>query len=213
MSAAFFRRRTLSRPVLFLAPAALLAAVALVLPSCENFSVFGYTTRPNYRTDIHSVRVPLFKSNLILDSTRRGLEMDLTQAVIRRIQVRTPWCKVNTGNEDTELTGTIVSLTKNILNRDQQNLPRETETDMAVEVVWRDLRTGEILSLPKRGPGAPPPPPPDLPPGAPAPPPPGTAVFSIGQLIPEIGQSNATAYKQNIDRLAEQIVSLMEEPW
>jgi hypothetical protein len=208
------RRAALGR---LLAPAALLAPVALVLPSCEaggNFTLLGYTTRPNYRCDICSVRVPIFKSRIYFDETRQGLEMDLTQAIVRQIELKTPY-KVRE-DADTELSGTIIALNKGILNRNQQNLPRETETQLAVEVKWIDLRTGENLTKPARGPGAlPPPPPPD----APAPPP-GTpapqqtvAVFSLGQLIPEIGQSNATAYKQNVDRMAVQIVSMMEEPW
>jgi len=208
MSVAFISRR-----------AALLAPLALLLPSCEsdgNFNLFGYTTRPNYRCDIHSVRVPIFKNLTYRDSTRQGLEMDLTAAIVKQIQLKTPW-KVNVANPDTELSGKILYLTKNILNRNQRNLPRETETDLAVEVEWRDLRTGENLTRPARGPGSlPPPPAPDAPPPPPGRPPPpsqGVAVYSIGQLIPEIGQSNATAYKENVDRLAVQIVAMMEEPW
>ncbi len=199
-----------------MALATLLAPLAL-LPGCEaggNFSVLGYTTRPNYRTDICSVRVPLFRNITYRDSTRQGLEVDLTQAIVRQIQLKTPYTVKE--DADTELSGTIVALTKNILNRNQQNLPRETETDLAVEVKWVDLRTGENLTKPARGPGAlPPPPPPDAPPppGSSPPPSQSVAVFSLGQLIPEIGQSNATAYKQNVDRLAVQIVSMMEEPW
>jgi hypothetical protein len=159
-----------------------------------------------------SVRVPIFKNLTYRDSTRQGIEMQLTQAVVRQIELKTPY-KVKQ-DADTELTGTIVALTKGILNRNQRNLPRETETTLAVEVVWKDLRSGEILSRPAHGPGAlPPPPPPDAPPGTPPPPPPGIAVFSLGHFIPEIGQSNASAYKENVDRLAVQIVSMMEEPW
>ena len=217
MSPARISRRAALRLATFLAPSALLAPLALVAPGCDaggNFTLLGYTTRPNYRTDICSIRVPIFKNFTYRDATRQGIEMDLTRAVVREIELKTPY-KVK-DDADTELTGTIVSLNKNILNRNQQNLPRETETDLAVEVKWVNLLTGENLTKPARGPGAlPPPPPPDTPPPPGSPPPPtGTvAVYSIGQLIPEIGQSNATAYKQNVDRMAVQIVSMMEEAW
>ncbi len=213
MSTAFIRR-----PAMFLAPSALVAMTALLLPSCEsggNFSVLGYTTVPNYRCDIHSVRVPIFKNYSYRDSTRQGIEMDLTQAVIRQIQKVTPF-KVNVESPDTELTGSIDYLNKGVLNRNQQNLPRKTETTLAVQVKWVDLRTGENLSRPSHGPGSlPPPPPPDtpLPPGSPPPPTGTVAVFSLGHFIPEIGQSSATAYKQNVDNMAVQIVSMMEQPW
>ena len=52
------RRTALGRLATFLAPGALLAPLAL-LPGCEaggNFTLLGYTTRPNYRCDITSVR-------------------------------------------------------------------------------------------------------------------------------------------------------------
>src|SRR6266849_5233685 len=134
----------------------LLASLALLLPSCGwdgQFTVLGYTTRPNYDCTIRSVRVPIFKNVTF----RRGLEFDLTRAVIREIEAKTPFKVVAAGcAADSELTGTIVSLNKNLLNRDQQNEVREAETILAVEIIWRDLRPGhegEILSKPRTGPG------------------------------------------------------------
>jgi hypothetical protein len=38
-------------------------------------------------------------------------------------------------------------------------------------------------------------------------------VQSIGGFIPELGQSITTAQQQNVNRLAIQIVSMMEKPW
>jgi hypothetical protein len=190
----------------------LLAGIALLVPACEsdgNFTIFGYTTKPNYDMGIRTVRVPIFKNNTFY----RGWEFELTKAVIREIEAKTPYKVVSAGcAADTELTGTIVSINKNIINRNQLNEVREAETVLAVEVVWRDLRTGEILSKPRTGRGAPPPPI-NLPPGVPPPPPPPVLVQSLGDFIPELGQSVATAQKQNVDRLAVHIVSLMEKPW
>src|SRR5260370_18933359 len=147
---------------------ALMAGLAFLMPSCEwdgQFTFLGYTTRPNYDCSIHSVRVPIFK-NL---SFRRGLEFELTKAVIREIEAKTPFKALGPGcAADTELTGTILSLNKNILNRNQLNEAREAETILSVEIVWRDLRPrhdGDSLSKPRPGPRVPIPPPP--PPGAP----------------------------------------------
>jgi hypothetical protein len=187
-----------------------LALFALLLPSCGwdgHFTVLGYTTRPNYDTAIHTVRVPIFKNT----SFRRGLEFELTQAVVREIEAKTPFKVVSAScPADTELTGTIVSLNKNVINRNQLNEVRDAETILAVEIIWKDLRTGEILSKPKPKPGPdgslPPPPPPGTPP-------PVLTVQSTGRFIPELGQSLTTAEKENVDRLAVQIVSMMEIPW
>ncbi|HMC64019.1 MAG TPA: LptE family protein [Gemmataceae bacterium] len=218
----------------------LLASTALLLPSCNwdgQFTVLGYTTRPNYDCAIHTVHVPMFK-NLTL---RRGIEFDVTRAVVREIEAKTPYKVVSDRyRADTELTGTILVLNKNIINRNQLNEVREAETTLAVNVVWRDLRAGhegEVLSHPAHGsmqpafPSLPAPidashPPPvplpadtPPPPGAPMPgvlvpaEPPPVPVQSVATFIPELGESLTTAEKKNVDRLAVQIVSMMETPW
>jgi hypothetical protein len=210
---------------------------ALLLSACgedRNFTILGYSTQPNYNTSIRTVRVPDFK-NL---TQRRGLEFDLTRAVVREIELKTPYKVVGANcDADTELTGTIISYNKNILNRNQLNEVREAETTLAVELAWKDLRTGEILTRPRRGettpaapllpapgllpgPGAtatplagnnPPLPGMPLPPGAPPQPP--VLVQSVAGFIPELGESLASAYQKNVNRLAVQIVSMMEKPW
>lgn len=190
----------------------LLAALGLLTASCSwdgHFTVLGYTTRPNYDTSIRTVRVPIFKNNTF----RRGLEFDLTRAVIREIEAKTPYKVVSADcDADTELTGTVTRFQKTILNANQLNEVREAETTLGVEIIWRDLRTGEVLSRPRSGgPNAPP-----LPPRAPGEPLPRAEpvlVTSIAGFIPELGGSLTTAEKKNVDRLAVQIVSLMEAPW
>jgi hypothetical protein len=130
-------------------------ALALFMPACEsdgNFKLLGYTTRPNYDCRIHTVRVPIFENRTFI----RGVEFDLTQAVIREIEQKTPYKVVGPySNADTELTGTVKTFTKALLDVSQLNEVREAETTLAVEVVWRDLRTGEYLTKPVRRPGQP----------------------------------------------------------
>jgi hypothetical protein len=194
----------------------LLGGLALSAPGCEeggHFTVLGYTTRPNYDTCIKTVRVPIFKNLTMRDSTREGLEFQLTQAVIREIGLKTPFRVVGAAcDADTELTGTITAFTKIPVNRNQLNEVREAETTLTVEVVWRDLRTGDILSQP---PARPDPIPllADQPPGAGQPPQGPVIVSSVASFIPEVGGSITTARQQNIDKLAVQIVSMMEKPW
>src|SRR5207249_1080172 len=158
------------------------------------------------------------------------MEFDLTRAVVRAIELKTPYKVVSDrGKADTELSGTILALNKNILNRNQLNEIREAETVLTVAVVWKDLRSGEILSQAKpQPPGGAFAPLPDLaqgtggvptvvpPPAAGPPPPPGggpppVLVTSSGTFIPEIGQSLTTSEQLNVNRLATQIVALMEK--
>src|SRR5439155_5424218 len=124
--------------------AVLLAALAL--PGCESgghFTVLGYTTRPNYDTCIKTVYIPIFKCQIMLDETRRQIPFDLTRAVIREIEAKTPYKVVSDrGHADTELTGNVLTLTKNLLLRNQLNEVREAEAVLTVAVVWKDLRSG-----------------------------------------------------------------------
>jgi hypothetical protein len=135
-----------------------LAGLALLLPACESdghFTILGYTTKPNYDMRFHTVRVPIFRNRTFWTTTTvPGLEMDLTQAVVREIELNTPY-KVKQTGADTELLGTIVGFTKAALSYNQFNYQRELETTLIVELIWRDLRTGEILSRAARRPGEP----------------------------------------------------------
>jgi hypothetical protein len=219
----------------------LLVSMALVLPACDSdghFSILGYTTVPNYDPNIRTVYVPIFENRTF----RRGIEQELTMAVVRAIEQNTPFKVVSDCDKaDTELRGTITAFTKGILNRNQLNEVREAETIMTVEVVWRDRRTGEILSGPARRAGdlLPPPAMIDIAPGTVptiplgvagpghqdpqptegamvgplSPPPPAALVSSYSTYIPEVGGSITTSLKRNLDRLALQIVHMMEVPW
>jgi len=192
---------------------ALLALVATLLPGCGtwdgHFCILGYTTRPMYDLSIRTVRVPIFKNLTMI----RGLEFQLTEAVIREIESKTPYKVVQCAEAaDTELIGTIDSFTKAITNVNQLGENRSAETTLTVELVWRDLRpgmAGAVLSQPVPGkPGDPPPPLPAI--GATAPP---VLAQSVASFAPELGESMATAQQQNINRLAVRIVYMMEKPW
>jgi hypothetical protein len=190
-----------------------MAAAMIAMPACAgdgHLNLLGYTTRPNYDTGIRTVYVPIFENKTMQAGPWRGLERQLTDAIVKQIELKTPYKVVGSrARADTELIGTIVVTNKTLINRNQLNEIREGETAVQVEIFWRDLRTGEVLSRPatKTPPGTPPPP------VDPNKPPPVVLVSSFGRFIPELGESVATALKQNCDRMAVQIVSMMERPW
>ncbi len=188
----------------------LVLVAALVLPGCTsdgNFTVFGYTTRPNYDCSIRSVRVQIFKN----ETMRQGLEFELTKAVVREIEAKTTFKVISgEGHADTELTGTITLQNKNVILRTPLNEIRQGEMFMAVGVQWKDLRTGDYLTRPRTGPGSIGP---DSPPGAQLIPPPPVVITATADFAPELGESITTAQQKQINRMAVQIVSMMEKPW
>lgn len=223
------------------------ALIALCAPGCQSssghFCLFGYSPKPMYDTNIHTVYVPIFKNVTLRDTTRQGVEYDLTRMVIQQIESKTPYKVVsNKDCADTELIGTIVNINKGLTNINPNNEIRQAETLMTVNIVWKDLRTGEILSAPARrinnplyttpalpapkaipgviesvpiDPNAPPLTSPvepvDVAPVVPPTPP--AVVQSTDSYAPELGQSTRSALMGNMERIAVQIVSMMEAPW
>ncbi|MFO0805381.1 MAG: LptE family protein [Gemmataceae bacterium] len=201
-----------------------------ILAGCQGTPTFlGYKlgSKALYDTNIKTVYVPVFNNRAFQTTPYRGMEVDITRAVVREINAKTPFKVVSDCDRaDTELKGVIVSITKNILNRNQQNLTREAEVVLTVDVLWRDLRTGKNLSSTQRQipvigvtPGLPPPEAIPFDPSVPLPP--GVTpddsqlpvrLVATGRLIPELGESITTGEQKAINLLAVQIVSMMEKP-
>jgi len=185
---------------------------ALLTPACTgdgHFTFLGYTTKPQYCENIHTVYVPIFKNKAFQAGPLRGLEYELTRSVQRKIEQVTPYKVVHRREDaDTELLGTIVKTDIAIINRNQLNEVREGEIGVSIELVWRDVRTGDILSRPAPGPGGLP-----LHPIDPLAPPPANVMRTTGRYLPELGESTTTALKRATDQMAVDIVSLMEAPW
>jgi outer membrane lipopolysaccharide assembly protein LptE/RlpB len=145
-----------------------------------------------YPPEIRTVYVPMFQSN----SFRRNLGERLTEAVVKEIENRTPYKVVSDPNADSVLTGRLVSETKRVLVPSLTGDAREVQVGMQVQVTWVDrkgrlLRDTQNIPLPEEI----------------------ADISSTGNVVPEVGQSIATAQQQAICRMAEQIVGLMEKPW
>lgn len=152
----------------------------------------GYVVGSPFRQDVRTVHVPIFEN----DSYRRGIELQLTEAVQKRIQDRTSYRLGKAGYSDTVLTGRIISVDKRVENQTRFDDPRELELSLIVEVRWEDSRTGQVLAerrIPMNMQSA--------------------QVMAQSSFAPETGQSLATASQDVTSQLADQIVGLMETPW
>jgi hypothetical protein len=161
----------------------------LLLSGCAAYQIGNQSLYP---LEIHTVSVPVFQSN----SFRRNLGERLTEAVVKEIEKRTPYKVVNDPCADSVLAGRILAEGKRVLVPDVTGDARELETSMRVQVTWVD-RKGRLLRDEKSIP---------LPAEI-------AEVSATSDVVPEVGQSIATAQQEAICRLAEQIVGLMEKPW
>jgi hypothetical protein len=198
-----------------------LTAATLALAGCSGsgFKVAGYTFGPTFDPEVKTVYVPVFKMLAPTTSPYRTLDQDVTRAVIKELNSR-PGIKVvgSPDRADTELVGSIIRVDKLIFNRNQQNQWRDGDIQITVQVVWKDLRTGKLLTN-RGGPNAPPEiqpfdptlpvVPPNAPPGAPQP----VTVTAGGHVVPELGESTTTGVQMAVDKIARQIVNMMEAPW
>ena len=104
----------------------------------------GYTFASPHRKGIKSIFIPMWTRGK--NVYRRELEIRLTEAVIKRIQLDTP-IKVTTKNRaDTMLTGTLEGISQRPMSIDPNTgRTREQEVILTVSFRWSDLRTGELL--------------------------------------------------------------------
>jgi hypothetical protein len=199
-----------------IAPALLLAALGVLLSSCANpgeFCLFGYATAPQYPAHIRTVRVPIFKNETFV----RGIEFELTEAVVKHIEAKTPWKVVHHEGADAELTGKIINVAKRVIIKNQLNEVRDAEVRLGVEVLWRDCHACPPVTDPLPPiEDAPPAPPETVPLGHHGRLPPGKPIIFVQRsatFIPELGESMATARQRVVNELATQVVNMLEVPW
>jgi hypothetical protein len=164
----------------------------LTAGSTSGCAAYRFGAASLYPPDIQTVYVPMFESN----SFRRNLSEGLTELVCKEIDLKTPYKVVGTPNADSVLSGKLIGDTKRVIVEDKFDQPREVEINMAVQVRWLN-RKGDLINQATSVPL-----PQDL-----------ITLSAAGILVTEYGQSVTTAQQQSMQRLATQIVSLMETPW
>lgn len=162
---------------------ALLASIATALTGCGSF----YSFRAPFDKSVRTVYVPIFRSQ----TYRRELNFQLTDLVIKEIEKRSLYKVVGSPNgADTILDGTIVNADKNIVVENPNNLPRELTAMLTVRVSWTHNPPNKQEQVR-----------------------PPVLVSESVNFVPEVGESSSTGFYQACQRLATQIVDMMEEPW
>jgi hypothetical protein len=116
----------------------------LVLSACASDPKEGYVwgSGASYDRSIRTVAVPIFQNT----TYSRGIETELTDAIIKQIQAETPWRVASGGDAQTELSGSITDsrLRQLSINRDT-GFTQELDVELTVDFTWRDKRSGKVL--------------------------------------------------------------------
>jgi len=155
-----------------------LALSLLTIPGC------GYTTKEIYPKQYSTVAVPMFENRTFY----RGVEFDLSEALVKEIQSRTPYKVVSPSVADTMLTGTITSIEQDTLSRTADAaLPQQQEVSVRLDFEWKNLDTGRTLGS-RQG------------------------FEAVGRYVPTrpVRQPLETARQRAVQTLADEIVSTMQ---
>ena len=168
-----------------------LLSIALLsaMSGCAGYQIGNQTLYPAH---ISTVYVPVIESA----SFRRNLGERLTEAVVKEIELRTPYKVTGDPNADSVLRCRLVRDTKRVTIPSRTGDATQLQISMQVDVSWTD-RQGLVLRQ-----AAPLPLPPEI-----------IGVTGSSELTPQVGQSVATAQQEAIQQIAQQIVGMMEAPW
>lgn len=142
-------------------------------------------SRGLYRADIGTVAVPIFANQTYY----RGVEFNLTKAVINQLEQRTPYKVVAREEADTVLEGQITNIRVRTINRYAFNaLPQEQLYLIAVHFTWKDLRTGRIIA--ERH-----------------------AFQQTAPYYPVLGEDTYVGTQDAVEKLAIAVVEELQAPW
>ena len=164
----------------------------LLLPGCMGLGGYQIGSRSLFGPDVQTVYVPMVES----DPTRRHLAERLTEAISKRIEKRSPYKVVDRPNADSVLECRIVEKSQRVSIVDGSNDPRQKNGELSLEVRWRDRRSQELRQFEPLAWNN----------GA-------TQMSASDVMVAEYGHSLLTSEQKQIERLADQIVGMMEMPW
>lgn len=168
------------------------SVIAVGLMSLAGCAGYRFGTRSLYNPNIRTIYVPI----AINDAWRHNLGVQLTEAVQKAIELKTPYKVVATPGADSTLTCRVTSEAKRTVTEAVTDEPRAVEELVTVQLTWLDRR-GNILMENRF-----------IPEGEFA-----YYFMQSADFVPEGGQSMAVAQQRLLERLAEQIVQQMESRW
>lgn len=124
----------------------LFGLVFLSVSGCTSDPTHGYSALSVFPDGITSVSVPIFKNETFV----RGVEFDLTDALIKEIESRSPYKVMAEARADTVLIGEIRNIELDQLSKSPlTGLSEEVIVSVTIDFEWKDLRTGRPIIVRK----------------------------------------------------------------
>ncbi len=121
---------------------AAIIAAPLSLGACAGDPAQGYALGTPHRADVGSVSVPIFRN----ETYAHGIELELTDAVIKELRRATGWRVSGSGPAQTTLTATVIEADLQKLSTARTSgLAQELAVSLTVDFEWKDNRTGKVL--------------------------------------------------------------------
>ncbi|NUQ68424.1 MAG: hypothetical protein HUU18_09115 [Phycisphaerales bacterium] len=114
----------------------------LAVGGCASSPSQGYAFDSTYDSGVRSVAVPVFENK----TYAVGVEVELTEAIIKEIQRSTPMVVTRAGRADSELRGVIRSAQiRSLANDSITGLTQTMSYKLSVDFEWIDARTGKPI--------------------------------------------------------------------
>ncbi len=160
----------------------LLAGLLSIASGC------GYSSsQAHFPEDVATVAVPIFGNTTFY----RYVERDLTEALIKTIELRTPYKVVDRSRSDTLMEGVVVGVEqRQIIRTPEVGYPQEMEISLTIDWTWTDQRTGRIIRSRK-------------------------GLQTVGRYIPRLGvdESIQVGHHEATNRMATHLVDAMRGEW
>lgn len=170
--------------------------LSAILPLVTGCCCAGYHIGPDglYNRGIKTVYVPMVEA----DTYRAAFAERLTEAICKKITEQTPYQLASPDRADSILSVKLTSENQTVSAYNRYDDTRQKNVNLVAVAVWRELQGNmpdddpNALAISARN---------------------GVTIDAQSFLVPEMGQSTATAQQEAIDKLATEIVNLMEVAW
>lgn len=123
-------------------PTAVLVAAVLVSAGCATDPSAGYSSESVYSDSIQTIAVPIFEN----DTYFRDVQFDLTDAIIKELESRTPYRLASQAKADSILIGHIRKVELDQISKSRfTGLGEEVLYGVTIDFQWMDLRTDQTL--------------------------------------------------------------------